>query len=256
MKISENEIKELLDEQVKLRNTIENVTQGAADPLRVAMKHKDPYIALICALFAYGNANQIVKFLEQLDFNLLDRSESEIKEYLAGRYYRFQKTEDVINIFIAIRRFKQSANIEKIVYDGYLRGEGSIVAGLSDLIAYIRSLVYSNTHGYNFLVGKEPKDLSSFGAYKRYMMYFRWMVRDEQPDLGLWSKIDKSSLIMPLDTHTFNVSHKLGLLKRKSCDLKAAIELTKKLKEFDGNDPLKYDFALYRIGQSRWLQQI
>jgi uncharacterized protein (TIGR02757 family) len=71
--------------------------------------------------------------------------------------------------------------------------------------------------------------------------------------MGLWSGVDKSDLIIPLDTHTFNVSKKLGLLSRKSYDLQAAIELTEMLKEFDRSDPLKYDFALYRIGQEKIL---
>ena len=44
---------------------------------------------------------------------------------------------------------------------------------------------------------------------------------------------------------------KLGLLKRKTYDLQAAIELTQTLKTFDKNDPLKYDFALYRLGQEK-----
>ena len=82
-------------------------------------------------------------------------------------------------------------------------------------------------------------------------MFLRWMVRDDNIDMGLWSEIDRADLIIPLDTHTFNVSKKLGLLERKTYDLQAAIELTKTLKTFDKNDPLKYDFALYRIGQEK-----
>ena len=82
-------------------------------------------------------------------------------------------------------------------------------------------------------------------------MFLRWMVRDDNIDMGLWSDIKKTDLIIPLDTHTFNVSKKLGLLERKTYDLEAAIELTKTLKTFDENDPLKYDFALYRIGQEK-----
>ncbi|MDD3856306.1 TIGR02757 family protein, partial [Sulfurimonas sp.] len=89
------------------------------------------------------------------------------------------------------------------------------------------------------------------GALKRWMMYLRWMIREDNIDRGLWNGVDKSDLIIPLDTHTFNVSKKLGLLQRKSYDLEAAVELTCKLKEFDKNDPLKYDFALYRIGQEK-----
>jgi uncharacterized protein (TIGR02757 family) len=69
--------------------------------------------------------------------------------------------------------------------------------------------------------------------------------------MGLWSDVDRADLIMPLDTHTFKVGQRLGLLKRKSYDLEAAIELTQTLKTFDATDPLKYDFALYRLGQEK-----
>ena len=58
---------------------------------------------------------------------------------------------------------------------------------------------------------------------------------------------------MPLDTHTFNVSRAIGLLERKQCDMKAAMELTETLRKFAPEDPLKYDFALYRIGQEKML---
>jgi len=67
--------------------------------------------------------------------------------------------------------------------------------------------------------------------------------------MGLWSKIPTNALLMPLDTHTFQVSRKLGLLQRKTYDMRASIELTETLRGFDANDPIRYDFALYRIGQ-------
>ena len=82
-------------------------------------------------------------------------------------------------------------------------------------------------------------------------MYLRWMVRHDHIDMGLWSRVDKKDLIMPLDTHTFKVSHKLGLLTRKTYDLQAAIELTETLSLFDAQDPVKYDFAIYRLGQEQ-----
>jgi uncharacterized protein (TIGR02757 family) len=87
--------------------------------------------------------------------------------------------------------------------------------------------------------------------YKRYNMFLRWMVRCDNLDMGLWNKIDKKDLILPLDTHTFKVSQKLGLLTRKTYDLKSAVLITDKLKEFDMNDPIKYDFAIYRLGQEK-----
>ncbi len=84
-------------------------------------------------------------------------------------------------------------------------------------------------------------------------MFLRWMVRSDELDLGLWQNINKKDLILPLDTHTFKVSQKLGLLNRKTYDLKSALEITSVLKTFDKNDPIKYDFALYRIGQEKIL---
>ena len=70
--------------------------------------------------------------------------------------------------------------------------------------------------------------------------------------MGLWGDaVETKDLILPLDTHTFNVSKRIGLLCRKSYDLKSAILITEKLREFDPKDPIKYDFALYRIGQEK-----
>jgi uncharacterized protein (TIGR02757 family) len=81
------------------------------------------------------------------------------------------------------------------------------------------------------------------------MMFFRWMVRRDALDMGLWSGIDPADLIVPLDTHTHRVGLRLGLLTRRSYDMKAALELTETLRRFDPADPVRYDFALYRLGQ-------
>jgi uncharacterized protein (TIGR02757 family) len=94
------------------------------------------------------------------------------------------------------------------------------------------------------------KEVSN-SPYKRWNMFLRWMVRKDHLDMGLWEKVDKKDLILPLDTHTFHISQKLGLLSRKTYDLKSALLVTQKLKEFDKEDPIKYDFALYRIGQEK-----
>lgn len=233
---------------MRTRNNTSELSYEKPDPLLIASKYQDESIALICALFAYGNAGLIVKFLDDLDFSLLDASEEMIIKELSSHYYRFQKPEDIIAVFIALKRLKEVDSIENIFYEGYKKEE-NILDGLWYFIDTVRSIYPHITHGYNFLIGSTPKKVSSAGTYKRYMMYLRWMVRKDELDMGLWSKIDKKDLLMPLDTHTFKMSQKLGLLKRKSYDMKAAIELTDKLKEWDENDPIKYDFALYRIGQ-------
>ena len=243
-------IKLQLDNKVKNRDNISELSYQRPDPLLIASRYKDETISLICALFAYGNAKQIVKFLDSLDFSLLNESEEVIKKELSSHYYRFQKSPDVVGIFIALKRLKEIDSIESIFYEGYKK-EDNILDGLWNFISTLKEIYPLYTHGYKFLIGSVPKKPSSAGTYKRYLMYLRWMVRSDSIDMGLWSKIDKSHLLMPLDTHTFSVSRKLGLLERRSCDMRASIELTNTLRGFDGDDPIKYDFALYRIGQEK-----
>jgi len=129
--------------------------------------------------------------------------------------------------------------------------ENSVIDGVNVLIATLYKYSDFQSRGFNFLIGKQTQKSKGSGTLKRWMLFIRWMVRKDSIDMGLWGKVRKSDLIIPLDTHTFHVSRKLGLLKRKSYDLHAAIELTQQLKSFDPDDPLKYDFALYRIGQER-----
>jgi uncharacterized protein (TIGR02757 family) len=85
---------------------------------------------------------------------------------------------------------------------------------------------------------------------KRINMYLRWMVRpnDRGVDLGLWKRIRPAELMVPLDVHTGRVGRELGLLTRTQDDWKAVEELTARLREFDPEDPVKYDIALFALG--------
>jgi uncharacterized protein (TIGR02757 family) len=243
-----NDIKKMLNREVKSRNSHSELSYDRPDPLLIASRYRDETISLICALFAYGNAKQIVKFLDSLDFSLLKKSEDEIRDGLSKHYYRFQKSDDVIALFIALKRLREIDSIENIFYDGY-RKKFNILDGLWNFISTLNEVYPYKSRGYSFLIGSVPKRMGGASTYKRYMMFLRWMVREDSLDMGLWKKIDKKDLIMPLDTHTFQVSLKLGLLKRKTYDMKASIELTQTFREFDRDDPIKYDFALYRLGQ-------
>jgi uncharacterized protein (TIGR02757 family) len=200
-------------------------------------------------LFAYGNAKQIVKFLSSLDFSLLNESEDKIKSALKNHYYRFQNSQDVIEFFITLKRMKNEKSMQEFFYEGYQQN-ASVLEGLNTLITHINSVNSYTSRGYTFLIG-QPPTIKSKSTYKRWNMFLRWMVREDNIDLGLWKDISKSDLLIPLDTHTFNVSLSLGLLYRKTYDLKAVIELSESLKKFDKDDPIKYDFALYRMGQEK-----
>ena len=245
-------VKQRLDTEVAKRNSLDELHLSRPDPIMPAREHHDEYISLLCALFGYGRADSIIKFLYSLDFSLLDASEPLIEKELKPFYYRFQNGDDVVEIFRTLHRLKQESSLEELFYDGY-REEESVVSGLNSVIASIQGINPYESRGYNFLVGKEVTKTKGNSAMKRWMMYLRWMVRHDNIDMGLWSKVDKKDLIMPLDTHTFNVSKKLGLLTRTTYDLEAALELTQTLQTFDMTDPIKYDFALYRIGQEKML---
>lgn len=240
-------LKERLDAEVDFRNCSEELCTEKPDPLMIARGFGDECNALTCALFAYGNVRAIVGFLQSLDVGLIDLDEESIIAAVDGKYYRFQNTNDIAQWFITLRRLKLYGGVEKAFGVGYEKG--GVLEGIDSLIEILYELNPYRSKGYTFLIGKPIKKSSSPSAMKRIFMYLRWMVRHDNLDMGLWSAITPSELIMPLDTHTFTIATKLGLLTRKQCDLKAALELTENLREFDPHDPVKYDFALYRLGQ-------
>ena len=86
------------------------------------------------------------------------------------------------------------------------------------------------------------------GACKRLHLFLRWMVRRDHIDFGLWPEVTPAKLIIPLDTHVAQVSKHLCLTRRKSPGLAMALDITRNLKCFDAADPVKYDFALCRLG--------
>ena len=252
----DKELKELLDIEANSRNNSFELSYEKPDPLMVAKKQKDEYSILICALFAYGNAKQIVKFLDSLDFSLLEKSEKQIEEKLKNHYYRFQNSSDVLAVFKTFRILKQENSLEELFFEGY-KDNNSVLEGIDFVIQKIKEKANYSSQGFDFLVGnplkrdKNGKIKDSNAPYKRWNMFLRWMVRFDTLDLGLWKKIDKKDLILPLDTHTFKVSKKLGLLENRTYNLKSALEISQKLREFDENDPIKYDFAIYRLGQEK-----
>ena len=248
MPTARSKLKEKLDAEVKKRNHADELSALRADPLMVARRYKDEYIALVCALFAYGNAKKIVAFLESLDFSLLDQEEKEIRQKCEGLYYRFQNTRDVSELFITLSRLKKEQTLEDLFLKGY-RKNRNVLEGVFTVLDAMKAVNSYESQGYLFLSGTKH----SKGAYKRWMMFLRWMVRRDHLDMGLWHHVSAADLLLPLDTHTFKVGQKLGLLKRKSYDLKAVYEITEALRALDPQDPVKYDFALYRLGQEKLL---
>ena len=85
-------------------------------------------------------------------------------------------------------------------------------------------------------------------ACKRFNLFLRWMVRCDSVDPGGWKCIDKKDLLVPVDTHMFDIATRLGFTHRRYGDLKAALEITAGFARYCPEDPVKFDFSLTRLG--------
>jgi len=188
-------LRELLEAEASKRNDPAELSSERPDPLWVAREQKDDRAVLLCALFGYGNAAQIVRFLRSLDFSLLDADEKMLERELSKSYYRFQSVEDVIEIFRTLRRVEEE-RLEEEFMKGYEK-EGRVIDGV-------------------FLVGAAPVNRKPTSPYKRWMMFLRWMVRKDALDLGRWSRVERSDLVIPLDTHTFSCEVRFRSLQNRA----------------------------------------
>ncbi|CBG39713.1 TIGR02757 family protein [Helicobacter mustelae] len=244
-----------LEYHYHLRN--ENEDFLTPDPIMVLKEYAEhkhfELIALTCALFSYGNARQIVKFLRALDFDCLDKR---TLKHVIFPHYRFQNAHDVQMFFEILQKIGASGGIKAVMLEGYYQakqsqGQEGILRAIGKCIEKMYAQIKQKpSRGLEHLLGSRG---ASKSPLKRYNLFLRWMVRKDKIDFGCWREFLPSDLILPLDVHTFMVSRKLGLLERKTCDLKSALLLTDVLKQYDSKDPVKYDFALYRIGQEKIL---
>lgn len=100
--------------------------------------------------------------------------------------------------------------------------------------------------GLRFLL-PSPADGS---ACKRAHLFLRWVVRRDALDLGLWAggRFSPARLLLPMDTHVHRISTYLGLTRRPTPDLRAAREATAWLARVDPADPVRFDWAISRLG--------
>jgi uncharacterized protein (TIGR02757 family) len=138
--------------------------------------------------------------------------------------------------------YKDYGNLENLFFENI---EGNT---MHNSIHNFKSLFFKNN--YPLRTTKHISDPFKGSACKRVNMFLRWMVRKDSNgvDFGIWNKISPSHLSCPLDVHSGRVARKLGILNRTQNDHKAVIELDNKLRIFDSNDPVKYDFSLFGLG--------
>jgi len=222
------------------------------DPLEFLWRYSSTedreIVGLIASGLAYGRVVQILKSTEKvLDILgpvpsgfLREVSAKELSRALTGFKHRFSTASEMVAIL-------KSASV--------LQGKWGLLGNM--LGAFISEDTYQNAlerFAANLLEGAGMKKCSllprpSLGsACKRLHLFMRWMIRKDKVDPGGWEWISPSVLIVPLDVHMFRVALALGFTGRKTASCAAAYEITESFRIINPDDPVKYDFALTRMG--------
>ena len=126
--------------------------------------------------------------------------------------------------------------------------------GLWNGIMRFREAMFAAPHREDFQRHISCPEKNS--ACKRLHLFLKWMVRrDGIVDMGVWERISPSDLSIPLDVHVGNVSRRLGILGRRQNDRRAVEELDAFLRRLDPQDPVKYDYALFGLGESGFFNE-
>jgi uncharacterized protein (TIGR02757 family) len=225
-------------------------------PLRYAVPEDREVVALLTACLAYGRVDLFGRALDGMLAAMGASPAHFVREFDArrdaGRFasfvYRFNRPRDVVAFCVATRDLlARYGTLQKCFLAGDAERTGPIAPALERfarafLDADLRELFPRGrrSRGYRHLFPLP----SAGGPCKRLHLFLRWMVRREPPDLGLWTEVSPSRLLVPVDTHIENMSRAIGLTRRWSRTWRMAEEITARLARLDPADPVKYDFAL------------
>ena len=228
------------------------------DPLELVYLYDDPddreIVGLIASTLAYGRVKQILKSAS----NALDRmgshpaafvrdsSPDSLRRAFAGFKHRFTTGDDLCQMLDGVRVAVDRHGTLGGFFSTLLRPEDeTVVPALTSFVGAIAdaSCTASGVEGACPLPDPERGS-----ACKRLHLFLRWMVRSDDVDPGGWDTVPASKLIVPLDTHMHRLSLLLGLTDRKQAHGRTALEVTSAFRSFSPDDPVKYDFALTRLG--------
>jgi uncharacterized protein (TIGR02757 family) len=249
MKISE--IKELLDEKADQYNRLDFIE---TDPIQIPhlfTRKKDAEIAgFLTATIAWGqrvtiihNAKRLLDIMDGAPYDFIIDATTLDLDRLDRFVHRTFNGVDAKTFVLSLRHlYRNHGGLEGAFTEGFQKGSAA------DAIVYVRNLFFTPDHPQR--TEKHFSNPHKGSSAKRLNMYLRWMVRSDERevDLGLWKSISPSLLDLPLDVHTGNVSRSLGLLKRKQNDYKSVAEIMKRLRKFNPEDPVIYDYALFGLG--------
>lgn len=235
-----------------------------SDPIQFIYQYQNPkdqeFVGFIVSIFSYGSVPQIVKAVAKIlrpmgknPVQFLKTEKIESGKHWDQFYYRLHKEEHLLLVLKTIQKiYLEFGSIEYFYKVHY---KSSLAEMLSNVAEYFWLQFQNISKNQNkkfftsmkFLINS-PQNNS---ACKRHLMFLRWMVRSDEIDLGIWSWLKPSELVVPLDTHMVQKSYELGLRKgpkKRAVNWKLALEVTNALRKINAIDPIKYDFPITRLG--------
>lgn len=251
---------EVRDRLEALVRTVDRGALVAGDPVELVHAHADPHdqevAGLLVAGLAYGRV-QLIRERARAALEALGPSpaaaanDPRALEALCGFAYRFQRGDDLPRFLAAVGRVRRAHGSLAACFAGACRpGDADYAEAAGRFVAEVRRAVAGpETYGLRYLL----PDPATGGAAKRLFLYLRWMVRGPDGlDLGTWRalepRVHPRGLVVPLDTHMSRIARYLGFTRRKTDDLRAAREITRRFAELDPEDPVRFDMALCHLG--------
>jgi uncharacterized protein (TIGR02757 family) len=244
-----------------------NHAAAATDPIHIVRRYPDPadreVVGFCAAGLAFGRVAGILQSVERLVAPMGAGPAAFVRGFDPDRDrhgldrlgHRWTRGPDLVALLWILRQMLERAgSIERFFLEGHAAGAADVTAGLESFSR--RSLDFDLKPAYGRVPERpgvayffsRPSDGS---ACKRLNLFLRWMVRRDAVDLGVWSGIAPSQLIVPLDTHVVRVGRCLGLTRRTSPGWKMAAEITASLRAINPADPVRYDFSLCHVAMQK-----
>ena len=252
------QIRNVLEKLYKRYNRRELISP---DPLQFVYHYSEPadmeVTAFLASALAYGRVEQIEKSLKNLlarmgdsPYEFVRNFDKDKRRTLKDFKHRFTTGDDISDLLTLFKNIISNyGSIEQYFALGYNPDDSNIIPALSKfsnslLEMHVAEHKGQATRGLKYLLVSP----AAGSACKRLNLFLRWVVRDDDVDTGLWKSIDKAKLVVPVDVHMSRLCKIMGLYDRKTASLSAALEITESFAEIEPADPVKYDFALSRIG--------
>jgi uncharacterized protein (TIGR02757 family) len=238
-----------------------NYPDSATDPIHIVRRFQRPddreIVGFCAAALAFGRVASVLQSIERL-LEVVGPSPAayvrafeprRVREFtgLGHRWIRSGDLADLIAVLHAM--LDRSGSIERFFSEGYEAGAPDVGAALDSFSRRALALAPASRRakGSPGVCYFFPRP-SAGSACKRLNLFLRWMVRRDALDLGVWSSVPPSALVVPLDTHVIRVGRCLGLTRYTSPGWAMAREITGALRALDADDPVKYDFAICHLG--------